>query len=208
MNRLGSGKVQSRYWSRPMSMPRVPSTVMPSGPPSGSVVSFSILSASNEGFLGKLTVDKSAGRGEVHFSGRSCGVESRGPVAAAGARRGAALIAFRLRQPDAFGDAGPHAFRSFRCPEAASADQDGDADGPCRQIVRHRYRWVRDGAEHPARPPGAERKPGQRIGTVAPGTDLQCRQPVLVGRFVNPGLGGYQPGNPVLRDVAQNGANA
>ena len=46
MNRVGSGRVQSRCSSRPMSRPRLPVTATLSGPPSGRLVSFSMVSVS------------------------------------------------------------------------------------------------------------------------------------------------------------------
>src|SRR3954467_12440493 len=46
MLRLGSGRVQSRCWSRPMSSPRLPLTDTLKGPPSGRLISFSMVSVS------------------------------------------------------------------------------------------------------------------------------------------------------------------
>src|SRR4051794_12028670 len=100
-------------------MPRVPSTVMLKGPPSGRVVSFSILSASTKGLPCDEFTDLTVGNcHQVEFSGHSSPVESPG-VVPVGIERSLPAVVIRFRQPDALGDAGAHAFRTLRRPDVA-----------------------------------------------------------------------------------------
>src|SRR5579871_2498877 len=187
-----------------MSIPRVPSTAILSGPPSGRVVSFSIRSVSKYDFLaityGSMVVYYRLGQ----FSGCLCGVQ---PLPAL-SERVRPLVKSQFRQANALRNAGRRALRAVGSRNRCERQQNGDADGPRGQVLWHRHRLICDGREHPAGPPRRKGKPGEAIGIVALRASLQRLKPVSVGGIVDPALGCNQTGCAGLRDLVQEGTNA